>query len=60
VGGAWSGNLIFAKDAMATPNIGAAYFHHARLDGWTAALVRSAASQQIRAFLWDGVSWRPI
>lgn len=56
--GTWTSNLLFAKDPMATPNVGAAYLHHQKLDAWTACLVRSTVSQQIQAFIWDGGSWR--
>jgi hypothetical protein len=56
--GAWSSDLLFGKDPMATPNVGAAYWHHRKLDAWTACLIRSVSSQQIQAYLWDGNAWR--
>lgn len=58
--GSWSDRLLFARDPMATPSEGALYFHHARLPGWTACLIRPAGSQQIQAYLWDGNSWRSL
>lgn len=56
--GAWSSGLVFGKDPMATPNVGAACWHHRKLDAWTACLIRSVSSQQIQAYLWDGTAWR--
>lgn len=56
--GAWAKSLVFANDPMATPNLGALFFHHRRLDTWMACLQRSAGTQQIQAYLWDGTDWR--
>jgi type II secretory pathway pseudopilin PulG len=56
--GNWRTGLLFGNDPMATPNIGTVYFHNQRLDGFTVCLTRTAASNQIQAFLWNGGAWR--
>lgn len=58
--GSWTTSLRFSGDAMASPSEGALYLHHARLQGWTACLIRPSNAQQFQAFLWDGHAWMAI
>lgn len=58
--GTWASGLVFSRDPMATPSAGAAYLHHARLEGWAACLIRPTNSQQIQAYLWNGSTWTAL
>lgn len=58
--GSWTSSLRFSGDAMASPSEGAVYLHHARLQGWTACLIRPSNAHQIQAFLWDGHAWMAL